>query len=549
MVTGRCILIVLAALVVSNEASGQTFDALISPGPLSRAHSELTGLGNCSSCHTPGQGVQDNKCLECHKEMAVRIQAGKGFHRDKDGDCWACHTEHEGVDVELTPLDVSSFDHRETGYALVGLHLEVGSCEQCHTPGNSPPREKTRTFLMNDSRCVSCHRDEHRGQLGENCLRCHSVEVKFADVPFDHHQTRFALLGAHTRVDCRQCHVDGQWKGLRFSSCTDCHTDQHRPSLGADCERCHNSRDWRISTFDHDRTRYPLLGMHRKVGCDDCHESQQFKGVAFNKCDDCHRKDPHWGQFTEDCSHCHRVEGFKPTLFNHEQSSYTLEGRHTSLTCTKCHGLEEGSFPAGIAKAIRYKPLPSACAGCHDDVHLGQLATNCNDCHTVNGFDDGFLEFQHDRDSRYKLLGKHTTLECSECHKLDQGSFPTGTGRAVRYRPISHTCITCHTDVHRSSRSGASRHEDDTQCLRCHTNDTFVLTSFDHGVTSFPLDGRHGSLTCDRCHERVAWNGREILAFRELEQDCADCHRSPHSSRQKRCTECHTTKNWDVRPW
>ena len=73
--------------------------------------------------------------------------------------------------------------------------------------------------------------------------------------------------------------------------------------------------------FDHSKTKYPLLGMHAKVACINCHTNGDFKKpLAFAQCADCHTPDPHKGQFQAraskgECAECHNVEGWKPSLF------------------------------------------------------------------------------------------------------------------------------------------------------------------------------------------------------------------------------------------
>lgn len=54
--------------------------AQISPGPLSRAHSSLTGTTQCNSCHVFGASTPTFKCLDCHKEVAEDLAGKHGYH-------------------------------------------------------------------------------------------------------------------------------------------------------------------------------------------------------------------------------------------------------------------------------------------------------------------------------------------------------------------------------------------------------------------------------------------------------------------------------------
>lgn len=539
----------LMMLASAAPARTQDLDSLVSPGPLSRVHSELAGLTNCVTCHTPGRGVGADKCLDCHKELAERVRAERGFHRDKGNDCTGCHQEHQGEDFRLLHWTPSELDHAETGYPLVGLHGGVASCEGCHRPNNAPTRTKSTSFLVNDTRCIACHTDVHRGRLGEDCERCHSAEVKFTEIRFDHSRAAFRLEGAHLRVQCESCHPDQRWTGIRFANCADCHSDRHRPSLGSDCERCHNATSWRVGTFNHERTRYPLRGRHANLACSKCHESQRFRDVAFGRCDDCHEDDTHWGQFDSDCAYCHTVDGFQRWTRDHEETDYPLTGKHVQVDCGRCHRSEESRFPAGLAKAVRYKPLDTLCVSCHRDTHLGQFSGDCGACHATAGFGRETLAFDHGRDSHFDLLGRHASVACAECHKPERGSFPSGEGEAVRFRPLSERCAACHDNVHDPAWWRTSLSSRETDCQLCHNVQSFAVETFDHGRTTFPLEGGHASLGCNRCHASASREGRQIVLFEESKQECIDCHRTPHSRRLTDCLSCHNTTDWEVRAW
>jgi hypothetical protein len=151
------------------------------PGPLSASHNESPGLQNCQKCHTPELDISEKKCLECHPEIALRISSGRGFHRDKKQDCGLCHSEHKGKESKLIDLDAWDFDHNETGYILQEAHKIIKDCFTCHKRNNSFPRKKSRSFLLKDSRCLSCHQSPHPGRQ-EICQSCHSQKDWQVDI-------------------------------------------------------------------------------------------------------------------------------------------------------------------------------------------------------------------------------------------------------------------------------------------------------------------------------------------------------------------------------
>ncbi len=112
--------------------------AQISPGELSRAHGSLGGATRCVNCHDLTTRPPEYKCLECHKEIRLRLDEKRGLHpslvgADRTGrPCAACHSEHNGRDSSLIRWDtpVARFDHHRTGYTLEGKHHSPGISRQ-----------------------------------------------------------------------------------------------------------------------------------------------------------------------------------------------------------------------------------------------------------------------------------------------------------------------------------------------------------------------------------------------------------------------------------
>jgi hypothetical protein len=200
------------------------------------------------------------------------------------------------------------FDHdRDTGYALRGMHRPV-RCDSCHR--GSLYRDKIAPA------CLTCHRDEdkHGGQLGARCESCHG-ERGWRATSFDHGQARFPLLGAHGRVECKQCHRTLVFKDTR-TECVSCHAaaDRHRERLGPRCEQCHDARAWKSWAFDHGRrTSFKLDGAHARVACLACHtQPVKDKVELASACVGCHRQqDTHLGSLGPQCDRCHVAESWR----------------------------------------------------------------------------------------------------------------------------------------------------------------------------------------------------------------------------------------------
>ncbi len=579
----------LALLLLAGTARAQ-----ISPGPLSKAHQFLTGPTKCASCHQLAAGRRTFKCLECHTDIFRRLAQQRGLHptlvnKGSTGqDCGHCHSDHNGEEFPLIRWDPSpeSFDHSKTGYALEGKHAGL-ACNRCHTPEHISEAERRsivlkdlkRTYLGLSRDCLSCHKDEHRGQLATDCLSCHTFAEWKKVARFDHAKTRYPLTGAHVQVACQKCHPAMaeperlvKYVGLNFDQCISCHNDPHRGVFPNSCESCHTTGGWKQllpgAKFDHSKTKYPLLAKHAMVRCAQCHVGADFKRpVPFEKCVDCHKPDPHGGQFRQradggECTACHTVEGFKPARFGvpeHAATKYPLEGGHAKVACAKCH------LPAG--RATQYKVRFALCTDCHADPHKGQFAgpphvNRCESCHTVQVFQPSTFTLAQHQKTRFPLGGGHVAVACVDCHRSDPRRRPAPP---VPYRFEDRSCAVCHTDPHRGQfRERMVKPRPDGSapgCEACHTAKSWrELFRFDHSTTSFPLTGAHRAVPCADCHkpprrEKTLKN----VDFRSAPSRCKSCHEDIHGGqfstqgftlkvhpegKPPHCAECHNSIKW-----
>jgi hypothetical protein len=563
----------LAVALTPEPAAGQ-----LSPGPLAEPHAELEGTAHCLECHKTGRGVEPALCLACHTALRRRLEAGQGLHAQTEYQpCQRCHIDHQGADFALVwwgKAGRDAFDHRRVGYALEGRHAALG-CRECHRaelvrepqPLLDQGKDLGRTFLGLDTACLSCHRDVHRGQLEPSgCLDCHTLAGWKPASGFRHDRGRYPLTGKHRQVTCERCHpgvtpADGspvftRYRGLAAGSCLDCHRDPHGGRLGSRCESCHTTADWRSrdlarTGFNHDRTRYPLTGLHRRLECRSCHGKSYLRSVAdFARCTGCHA-DPHLGQLRHRadrgaCDSCHSVDGFETASFyleEHEQTDYPLVGAHRAVPCVACHtplpAVELAdklarmpwdrpparSPPPGIdpnAPTLQLRFASTRCRDCHDDPHRGDLdrfqtSVGCTACHIVETWRT--VTFDHSQ-SRFPLTGRHRTVECRACHP----AAPAADGEEhleLSRRPL--TCEGCHEDPHRGQ---LRRPGEQDSCLRCHSVEVWKPARFDHDRDSeFRLAGAHGRVACEGCHRRELLDGQPTVRYRPLASACRDCHR------------------------
>jgi len=593
----------LAAAALLAAAPAVRAADLFSPGELAHGHASLEGLSHCTKCHPQGQQLSQNACVACHEELRGRLSQGRGFHgrlQGKERDCWTCHHDHQGRDFAMLdwgPGGKKGFEHAKTGWPLKGKHAGL-DCDKCHDPRHvAEPairalleKQPTRkTLLGAPTACAACHADEHRGQVGQDCQKCH-VESAWKPAPlFDHGKTPYALLGKHARVACDKCHPKVQdpvehaglqpknrtylkMKPVHHESCLDCHKDPHQNRFGDDCRRCHTEADWKTIVSGvtqargfHDRTRYRLEGAHAQVKCVACHgpfpgRKAVFKGLPFAACTDCH-VDAHGGQMRrrapggETCDRCHSLQTFETTRFGleeHQRSRYPLEGAHRVVPCASCHASDlqiTERFPAAARAELERRARPvrvslgvyavagdlARCETCHADPHGGQLdrraaGKGCTACHELSAFSR--TRFDHAKDTKFPLEGKHQKTACASCHPAQKAQ----RGVQVKYTGVETSCAGCHADVHAAQFAASPREA--TDCGRCHGADDWKKPlKFRHEppFTDFKLTGKHAKAECKTCHPESKAAAEVKLAtevrirrYKGVPLACQGCHADFH---------------------
>ncbi len=499
-------------------ARAESIETALMPGKVIEGHADLES--DCKKCHVRfKKAEQSTLCLDCHKDVARDVTQRQGYHgRIKKQECRECHTDHKGRTMNIAPLDEKTFDHRLTDFMLKGGHAGPKvACRDCHKP--------KAKFRDAPSDCYACHKkdDTHKGSLGTKCADCHG-EADWKKTHFDHSKTRFPLTGKHVDVACKDCHSDPKFKGAP-RTCVGCHKKDddkkgHKGKFGAKCETCHTDKDWKIILFNHDRdTKYPLRGKHKLAECVSCHTGYLYKEKLKTACIACHKTDDdkkgHKGKFGQKCESCHTEKDWGITKFNHDRDTkYPLRGKHIQAKCESCH------------TGFLYKEkLKTACIACHkkdDDKkgHKGKFGEKCESCHVEKDWKTSI--FNHDRDTKYRLLGKHVTTKCTACH----------TGDLYKDK-LKTTCFACH------EKDDKHKGQEGKQCESCHNERSWTETRFDHDLTRFPLLGKHAKVECKKCHLTPA--------FKDAKTECVACHEKEDTHKRRlgaRCEDCHNARDW-----
>ena len=207
--------------------------------------------------------------------------------------------------------------------------------------------------------------------------------------------------------------------------------------------------------------------------------------------------------------------------------------------CTKCHVLGE-------------KETTSKCLECHTEIkamidqNKGYHASSevkgnkCAQCHGEH-FGRDFKIINFDKDSfdhnlsGFKLVGKHSTIKCVDCHKpalIHQKISKRKDGNT--YLGLGTECLSCHEDYHQNTLS--------TNCTSCHNQEAFKpAPEFNHAKTKFPLVGKHQSVDCAKCHKLEERNGKKFQQFAGVAfARCTSCHEDVHKNKfGNDCLKCH----------
>src|SRR5438094_405626 len=450
------------------------------------------------------------------------------------------------------------------------------------------PRPKAAQPSQQKSRATTG--SPHGPTLNLPCENCHSATawrpIK-ANPEFDHDKTKYPLRGMHEKVECTQCHVKPVFTNAG-KNCQDCHTDVHQRKMGTNCAQCHTVQGWNtaVQQVKEHQNRFPLLGAHAAVQCEDCHKGAavcQFKGLS-NACVSCHRPDfqkttnPNHvtSQFPQNCQMCHTFDSWIGATFNHAgpPANFPLTGAHATIACTTCH----------INNNYNLTTPPNACgnSGCH--LTTWQQTTNpkhsaaptvfpvanCSTCHitttwTTATFDHSTTGFPLTNSHQLAPAGKVTA--CTDCHINNNYNLTTPPNACGNSGCHLTTWQQTTNPVHSSAGAPFAA----ANCSTCHNTIAWTTAAVDHNTTGYPTTDCYGChqtyfinaqayganvpnhvaasypTTCITCHTTwvtTAWLGavfnHTFFRIPHYGSVCTDCHIVSTDYKQFSCENCHT---------
>jgi hypothetical protein len=382
----------------------------------------------------------------------------------------------------------------------------------------------------------------------------------------------------HEKVQCTQCHVKPVFTDVG-KNCEDCHTDVHQRKMGTNCAQCHTVQGWNIAVQqlkDH-QNRFPLLGAHAAVQCEDCHKGAavgQFQGLS-TECSSCHLSDyqkttnPIHSQAgpafaASNCVGCHSFDSWLGAKFNHSTTGFLLTNGHANVPCASCH----------INNNYNLKIAPTDCGNSQCHLTTWQSTTNpkhstspnafpvatCANCHTTVSWLNA--TFDHNL-TGFPLTNSHALVAnggkvptCASCHINDNYNLqiaPTDCGN-------SQCHLTTWQTTNNPSHSAAGAPFAVANCSTCHNPTVWTNVVFNHAATGWALTGSHQLapagkvVSCTDCH--VGNN----YTFTSANTDCYGCHQTAWKSTPSfggavpnhitagfptsLCSQCHDTIVW-----
>jgi len=447
---------------------------------------------DCQQCHTHYSELNFEplgvKCYDCHRQNYLATQNPNHAQSGFSTDCESCHNFTDAA------WGYASFAH--DFFPLQGKH-KINNCFSCHQVGSYKGLSKD---------CYSCHQTNYAQTTNPKhtsagfstaCATCHTING-WKPTSFNHTQY-FTLVGAHTALNCNQCH-SAEYKNTP-TDCYGCHKGTFEATTNpghvaakfpTDCTKCHTTTSWIPSSFNHATTNFPLTGIHATTSCISCHASG-YTNISTD-CYSCHKTNydnttnPNHVtlQFPTTCKTCHSTNGWKPATFDHSTTKFPLTGAHTSVSCAQCH-------------SNGYTGTSTDCYSCHktnydNTTNPNHVTSNfpktCTTCHSTTAWKPS--TFNH-ATTNFPLTGAHTSVECSKCHANGYTGTPTD-------------CYSCHkakydaTTNPKHSTAGFA-----TTCKDCHSTTAWSPATFDH-TKYFPIaSGKHSGIACASCHTTTSY--------------------------------------------
>jgi hypothetical protein len=289
--------------------------------------------------------------------------------------------------------------------------------------------------------------------------------------------------GNYTTVPtaCSGCHLDAYNSTVALSASNAAIPNHVTAAFPMDCTLCHDTIAWTDAVFNHNTTKFPLLGTHVTTPCASCHVGPTgYAGNLPTTCVPCHQPEYNstvtlnasnpsipnhvTASYPTTCLSCHNMTNWLGAVFDHNTTGFPLTGAHITTACALCH--TSAAVP------------PIDCYGCHSaqwqsTVSLGGLIPNhvaaalisssgfstttaaCSGCHTTSGmwldgkFTHSWFNQQHGNSGGVCTIchtnaNDYTVFQCTTCHgNNNSANFHHPSVGGYVYNSVN--CYACHS--------------------------------------------------------------------------------------------------------
>lgn len=360
------------------------------PGVTTHGHYQIEL--QCSACHTPGMGVLQDACNQCH-EQDMKL-ATDTHPRSKFSDPGKAHLL---VDLDARKCTTCHREHVPDRTLAMGLSVPKDYCWHCHQEV-AEQRPSHKGLAYDSCATAGCHNYHDNRALFEDYLAAHFGEPKVLGDPLtlvrqiaNSNQKTTALTLADQDAPAMPDAVDGQmiltdWATTAHAAsgvnCSHCHakeTGEWSDRVGqAQCAKCHEGETNSFVKGRHGmRLAASLPAMtpkdarlemhadshHKALNCNACHEGHRFntRHASVEACLSCH-DDEHSRAYVDSPHH---------ELWKDQISGETVEG--SGVSCATCHlprlKDEDGSVFVQHNQNDNLRPndkmLRGVCTSCH----------------------------------------------------------------------------------------------------------------------------------------------------------------------------------------
>ena len=536
------------ACYLCHDAGGQSqYDVAGEFGktaPYANSHHGIPeGTQQCSDCHDPHDGRQDEQSRSVHWPRLLQSSASLNTHSGNDF-CFSCHKDPQGDTKIIDPstYPAAGVGHNDTDFTINGItpfKPDSGtgiSCIACHSEHGSsldklvqvnPTNDVTNVTAKNKSLCYKCHTEA-------------SANGRYAGkTVYENTAVNPHALTASTKTNVDYPGVTGQ-----AGQCASCH-DPHGSANGTAQVSMKTLR----GIYNDGKTSYTAEDF---ALCFGCHNSTSKDGnydiqTPYNDTQGGHIIKTAGGNLEVGskmpCESCHTQHGSANNnkyMLKDSLGSNLGDGRNECLACHQAGKQVEGLTMSALSSGVtEHSGGTMACLTCHDSSHaptqgVSAGGQDCSTCHSTTALalssgDSGYHHMVSDTAATYSTT-QNGALNCLSCH-VDHNKFNKQKAFNLKSN-FSESFPTDDTTPGQNTDFNASDTIYGGLCLSCHKNQQTKNYSRANGSLATPPISISG-------YGDSAHNYNVFSVFSDssvFNANCVKCHNDDMSKTQQTST-------------